>query len=192
MQTLVSTELGKAAFERFFGIVGITAIALFCPPAAFAIGAVQAIAGLEEAIEHRGIQRAMLGGDEILSRAQVEAELWGAAIGAALAFVPAVPGVVKTVRGGVVAVAKGEARQAAGAAGRELARRSAAHFAELAAKNLLEAYIKECLVGYVLTLAIEGAIGRITDQVAKEVEVGAVPGVDDIPGVISRAFGGAV
>jgi hypothetical protein len=197
MRSLVSSELGKADFWEFFNIFGITAIAIFCPPLAFAIGAVQAVVALDEAYEHRGIQAAMLGGDEILTKAQVEAELWGAAIGAALTFIPEVKGIAGAARSGTRAVVRGEVIEAAEAATRALSRRAAAHLAELAAKNLLEAYVKECLTAYVLSLAIQAAVGRITDAVAHEVSITGhamgIPsrvGIGDVPLIVSAAFGG--
>jgi hypothetical protein len=190
LRSLVSSELGYESFSMFFNIVGITAIAILCPPAAFAIGAAQAVYGLNEAFEHRGIQKAMLGGDEILSKAQAEAEMWGAAIGAALVFIPEVPGLVRGARGGVKAVLAGEAREAASVAGRQAIRSAATQLAELAAKDLATVFVKECLKGYLLNLALQGAIGRITDAVAREVQVSGHASIADLPQLLSSAVSG--
>jgi hypothetical protein len=190
MRSLVSSELGKAGFMEFFNIVGLTVIAIFCPPAAFAIGAVEAASAVETALEHRGIQRAMLGGDEILSKAQAEAELWGAAIGAALVFLPEVPGIARAASRGAGQVVRGEVRQAAFAAGRELLQRAATHLAEFAAQDLARVFATECLRGYLLNLAINGAVGRLTDAVAREVAVTGHASVADLPRLVSDAISG--
>lgn len=190
MRHLVSSELGMEEFLDFFNIVGLTAIAIVCPPAAFAIGAAEAVVAVDTALEHRGIQRAMLGGDEILTKAQAEAELWGAAIGAALVFLPEVPGIVRGATRGISAVARGEAREAAAAAGRGLAQRATIHLAELAARDLTQAFVAQCLEGYLLGLAINGAVARYTEAIAREVQVtGQVPAAD-LPRLIQDAITG--
>ncbi|MFL6139708.1 MAG: hypothetical protein ACJ74O_18195 [Frankiaceae bacterium] len=190
MRYLVDVELGKASFLQFFNIVGLTAIAIFCPPLAFAIGALEAAEALDTAIEHRGIQRAMLGGDQILTKAQAEAELWGAAIGAALVFIPEVPGLVRGVGSGVSSVVRGETREAATVAGQQLVKRAAVHLAELAAEDLLRAFVTECVKGYLLSLAIDGAIGRLTEAVAREVTVTGHASITDLPRLVGDAITG--
>ncbi len=190
MRTLVSSELGYSSFMTFFNIVGLTAIAILCPPAAFAIGAAEAVHGLSDAFEHEGIQEAMLGGDEILSKAQVEAEMWGACIGAALTFIPEVPGLLRGASGGVKAIVKGEAREAAVVASKQAFKAAAEHLAELAAADLATAFAKECLKGYLLNLALQGAIGRITEAVAREVAVSGHASIGDLPQILSAAVSG--
>jgi hypothetical protein len=133
----------------------------------------------------------MLGGDEILSKAQVEAELWGAAIGAALVFLPEVPGIARAASRGVGAAVRGEVREAASMAGRELAQRAATHLAEVAAQDLARTFATECVKGYLLNLAINGAIGRLTDAVQREVAVTGHASVADLPRLVSDAISGA-
>jgi hypothetical protein len=190
MRALVDSELGKASLFGFLNVVGLTALAIFCPPAAFAIGAVEAVSALGTAIEHRGIQRAMLGGDAILSKAQAEAELWGAAIGAALVFIPEIPGAIRGVSGGVSAVVRGEVKEAATVAGEQLVKRAAAHLAEIAAEDLARVFATECLKSYLLNVAIEGAINRFTDAVAREVAARGHASISDLPQLIGDAISG--
>jgi hypothetical protein len=191
MRYLVDVELGKASFMRFFNIVGLTAIAIFCPPLAFAIGAVEAMDALGTAIEHRGIQRAMLGGDQILTKAQAEAELWGAAIGAALVFIPEVPGAIRGVSSEVSSIVRGEAREVATVAGQQVVKRAATHLAELAAEDLVRVFVTECVKGYLLSLAIEGAIGRFTEAIAHEVAITHRDvSIADVPRLVGDAIAG--
>ncbi len=190
MRALVGTELGKAAFMEFFNIVGLTALAIVCPELAFVIGAIEAVEAVDTAIEHRQIQRAMLGGDAIITHAQAEAELWGAAIGAALIFVPEVPGLLRGAGRGVSAVVRGEVRGAARTAGREIAENMAKHIAELAAKDLLITFARECLQGYLLNLAINAAISRFAQTIAREVEVTGHASLGDITRLVGDAVAG--
>lgn len=191
MRQLAFQEIGRAELMEFFNFVGIAVIAVFCPPAAFLIGAVQAVEGLEQAFEHQGIQRAMLGGDEIISKAQAEAEMWGAVISAALTFLPEVPGVVRGAVGGTTALVKGEAREASIAAARQVMRRVTAHLAEVTAEHFAKAFVREIATMYVLNLALSAAIGRLTTAVAREVEVTGHASMGDLPDLISQAIGGA-
>jgi hypothetical protein len=190
LRQLTYTEIGRAEMLEFFNFVGVAIIAVFCPPAAFLIGAVQAVGALEEAFEHKGIQHAMLGGEEIITQAQAEAEMWGAVIGAALAFLPEVPGAVRGVARGTKAVVKGEARETAVAAARAAMRRVTAHLAEATAGSLTKAFVREIATGYVLNLALTPAIARVTAAVARQVEVTGGASFSDIPDILGQAISG--
>ncbi len=185
---LAGVEIGKERFSEFFNLVGLVAIAIFCPELAFAIGAVEAVQALREAEEHVEIQRALLGGDEIITKADAEAELWGAAIGAALAFIPEVGPISRGAVGAGRAIVKGEVRAAAANAGRRMARQLATHIAETAAQGVVRTFVAECLKGYVLNLAISAAIGRFTDAVRREVEETGDARIADIPQLVGDAF----
>lgn len=190
LRALIGTELGKAALLEFLNIVGLTALAIVCPELAFVIGAVEAVDAVDTAVEHRQIQHAMLGGDQIITHAQAEAELWGAAIGAALVFVPEVPGLLRGSARGVGAVVRGEAREAASTAGRELAEGMARHLAGLAARDLALTFARECLQGYLLNLAINAAIGRFAQAIEREVEVTGRASVLDLTRLVGDAIAG--
>jgi len=187
---LAGVEIGKEKFWEFFNLVGLVAIAIFCPELAYVIGAVEAVHALQEAEEHVEIQEALLGGDEIITKAQAEAELWGAAIGAALAFIPEVGSIARGVFGAGRAVVKGEVRAAATNAGRRMARQLVTHIAETAAQGIVRTFVAECLKGYVLNLAISRAIGRFTAAVAREVEATGDASIADIPQLVGDAFAG--
>lgn len=189
MRSLVSSELGKESLFSFLNIVGLTALAILCPPAAFAVSAVEAISALDTAYENRGIQRAMLGGEDIISKAQAEAQLWGAWIGAALTFAPEVPGLLRGAARGAGAVVRGEVREAATVAGQQLVRRATEHIAELAAENLARSFATECLKAELFNLAIGAAIGRFEQAVAHEAEVGN-PSVFGIGQLLGDAISG--
>lgn len=188
MRSLVASELGKQAIETFGNLVVLTAIAIYCPPLASGIGAVQALIGGHDAYQHWFLQKALLGSDDILAKADVEAEAWATAISAALVFLPEVKGLYGGARGGIKAAVRGEVRQAARAAGRNLARQAGKHLAELAAQNLLKAFATECTRGYLINLALEHAIGRFTAAAAHEARVTGRADILALPDLIASAL----
>lgn len=169
LHALADAELGKAELAEFFNLAGLTFLAVFCPPAAFLTGAGQAIGALATAYEHRGIQRALLGGDEIITRAQAEAELWAAWIGAAIAFLPLVKPAARGLSGVARLALPGAERRAAAIAAIRLAKAEAAQvFALVTAEDLLGAFLHEAVKGYVLNLVLSSAIERFIDAVVSE------------------------
>ncbi|MEV4050135.1 hypothetical protein AB0J55_03015 [Amycolatopsis sp. NPDC049688] len=169
LHELAAAELGKAELTEFFNLVGLPFLAVFCPPAAFLLGAAQSLGALATAYEHRGIQRALLGGDELITRAQAEAELWAAWIGAALAFLPAAKPFARGVSGAARLALPGAERRAAAIAAIRLAKQEAEHlFAVVTAEELVSAFLKEAVKGYVLNLVLSSAIERFVDAVVRE------------------------
>lgn len=169
LHELAAAELGKAELTAFFNVAGIAFLSIFFPPAAFLIGAGQAIGALATAYEHRGIQQALLGGDEIITRAQAEAELWAAWIGAALAFLPLVKPLARGASGAVRLALPGAERRAAGIAAIRLAGKEVAHiFALVTAEDLFGAFLREAVKGYLLNLVLSAAIDRFIDAVVSE------------------------
>jgi hypothetical protein len=186
---LASVEIGKEKFSEFFNLVGLVAIAMFCPELAFVIGAVEAVQAVAVAEEHVEIQHALLGGDEIISKADAEAELWGAAIGAALAFIPEVG---RVAVGAGRAIAKRELRAVASNVGRRFATDLATRIAEAAAEGIAQKFVAECLKAYVLNLAISAGIRRFTAAVELEVKATGSAGITDIPQLVGDTFAKAL
>ena len=191
LRSLAASTIGLQRFKEFMGLVGVTALSIFFPLGGTIVGLLMAVDDGLSALEHRRVQRAMLGGDAILSKAQVEAELWGAAIGFALAVAPEVKTMAKVTATGMKAVAKGEAGAVARATGRQIAEDAAKHIAQLATENLLKKFVLECFKGELLNLALGAAIGRFTDAVSREVLVSGGASVNDLPRLIADAFRGA-
>lgn len=190
MRALVEDELNSEAFWEFFNLVGLTALAIICPVAAFAVAAVQAGVAIHEALDHRDLQRAMLNGDQILSKAQVEAELWGAAIGAALVCIPEIPGLAWAGAGVVRTVAKHEAAEVAAIAGRALVKRAVPHLAEVALDQLAVRFVKDCATGYVFNLVLQQAMERFTAAIAREVALTGHADLSDISRFVDESISG--
>jgi hypothetical protein len=180
LAALARHEIGKAKFSEFLNLVGLPFLGIFFPEVVFVIGMVQAMDSLQTAFEHRGIQEAMLTGDDILSKAQVEAELWGSWLGLTLAFLPELP---KGARG-VRALWRGEVRAALRQGMREIVTR----LGEATVQRLVYAYIRDVTTGYLLNLALSAAIGRFTAAVAAQVEHGGGDSILDLPTIIDNAL----
>ena len=187
---LADQEIGKAELSEILNLVGLTVLAIFCPPLAFAVGVLQAAEGLHTAFEHRDLQRAMLDADEILSKAQVEAEMWAAVINMALAVVPEVPALARGARNigraaleeGVTDVAVNATRQAMREVMQKLAQLSVEHFTVQFTKELGKAYL--------INLALSKAMNRMTDAVARQVEVTGDASIGDLGEILDTAIGG--
>jgi hypothetical protein len=190
MRRLADVEIGKAELSEILNLVGLTVLAIFCAPLAFAVGVIQAAEGLETAFEHRSLQRAMLDADEILSKAQVEAEMWAAVIGLALAVVPEVPSALRGARTLGRAAMKGEATELAIAATRQAMREVVQKLAELSLEHFTVRFVKELTQGYLINLALEKAMNRITEAVAHQVTVTGEAGIGDLGEVLGRAIEG--
>lgn len=188
---LAAEEIGKAELTEILSLVGLTVLAIFCPPLAFAVGVVQAAEGLYTAFEHRDLQRAMLNADEILSKAQVEAEMWAAVINMALTVLPEVPSLVKGAGSATRAVVRGEATEAAAAATRQAMRNIAAHLAELSVEHFSKRFVTELTKAYLINLALSKAMNRIAEAVARQVGVTGHASFGDVFQVLDSAIKGA-
>ncbi|WP_165226770.1 hypothetical protein [Aquisphaera insulae] len=98
----------------------VVGLSILCPPLGTLVGAGFAAYHEYEAQEKLKVYQSLLDPELVLSRAEVEAELFAADLGAALAFIPAGKLLGKFAAGGIAGkVAQGEIRQA----GRALATR---------------------------------------------------------------------
>jgi hypothetical protein len=190
MSRLAAEEIGKAELTEILSLVGLTVLAIFCPPLAFGVGLVQAAEGLMTAFEHRDLQRAMLNGDEILSKAQVEAEMWAAVINAALTVLPEVPSLVRGAGSATRALVRGEATEAAAAATRQAMRKVATHLAELSIEHFTARFAHELVQNYLINLALSKAMNRIAEAVARQVGVAGRASAGDVLEVLGSAIQG--
>jgi hypothetical protein len=88
IDALFSRELGFRSIKAFSEFVGITALAVVCPPLAEAVGVAQAIHGVYEAHKLEGFYQSFIDPEQLLAWSDVRAEQFAAAIGLALALLP--------------------------------------------------------------------------------------------------------
>jgi hypothetical protein len=190
MARLAAVEIGKAELSEILNLVGITVLAIFCAPLALAVGVIQAAEGIGTAIEHRDLQRAMLDADEILSKAQVEAEMWAAVISAALTVLPEVPALARGAARVGRAVAREELTDVAVAATRRAMNDIVANLTKLSIEHFTERFAKELATNYLIDLAMKKAMNRIADAVAQQVAITGEASIGDIFEVGNRALQG--
>jgi hypothetical protein len=157
VQDLLIAELGRREIWAFFEFTGLTVLSILCPPLGVVAGIGTGLYHYAEAREKERIYQALIDPELVISRAEVEAELFGAKLGAVLSFLP-----VAVELGAAAKQAFRVVGTEAGIAAREAAAgaRTAAKLAEEASRLYLtaeEAFIKH--------LATELAENWVADQV---------------------------
>ncbi len=192
MRKLVDIELGFQSLRKFLDFVALPLLcAVSLGSVAVLIGGLEAVSALRTANEHRDVQRAMLGGDAIITQAQAEAEVWGARIGAALAFLPVAQKGYGLVRSGAPAVVRGEGRAFVLAELRGMAQRALLPLTEATAERFALAWTEEMAKNYIINIAFSRAVDRFTAAVARQVEREGRPTVADLPAIVADALRGA-
>jgi len=184
---LFDSEEGKKALLGAGLMVGLVLISVLVPGGAviaMAVGGVMGAHELDKAYEKKRLYRALIDPDLVLRYADVEAELFAAWIGAAIAVIPEAGPATKALLAGGKQVLKGEAKAVAKTAGKAIAKRVVAELAEYAAKDLLEAFVKEAVINVVMDQIMQRALGPLIEHVSKEAAIGHGGG-DAAPGVAS-------
>jgi hypothetical protein len=117
INALFNWELGAQSIKAFFEYGALILLAVFCPPAAFVAGAALSLRDYGKATERERLYQSLIDPELVLTRAEVEMDLFAARLGVALSFVPEVGSILG--RGAALAVrlgARGTARAAAGTA----------------------------------------------------------------------------
>ncbi|WP_290060882.1 hypothetical protein, partial [Amycolatopsis solani] len=192
LAALAGHEIAKARFREFFELAGLTLLAVFFPEGAFLIGLFQAAEGIHTAHEHADLQRSLLGGDDIISRAQVEAELAGAWLQGVLAIAPELPTVVRDAIAGARALAKGELNAVTSAALRRKLTEVAGHLAAITAEHFVKSFLTQLTTGYVLNLALSAVVSEFAEAVAAEYRLGGTVPKGEIAGHATRTMAAAV
>jgi hypothetical protein len=181
LNDLLSAEAGKA--ELLFA--GLTLLAVLCPPLGAVAGAVVAVRAYGKALEKKALFRSLIDPDLIMTRAEVEAELFAAELGLVLAFIPEVKPILRGAAKGIQVVTeegvRGSARavvqqvrrglslEGLTAAASALRQRFAAQVAEQLKDGLIEAMIKQLAVNEVMdlflsNLLVDPVIERIQEE----------------------------
>ena len=113
LNSLFHAELGRESLTSFFEFAGVMLLSVVCPPAGFAVGAGAALFHYAEALEREQLYESLIDPELVLSRAEVEAELFAARLGVALSFIPEVGSLLGK---GASATARLGVKGAAGAA----------------------------------------------------------------------------
>jgi hypothetical protein len=96
-----------------FEFIGLTLLSIICPPLGAAAAVAVAARDYAKALENKALFRSLIDPDLIISRAEVEAGLFAAELGLALAFLPHGKTILRGAAGGVEFVAQEGIRNSA-------------------------------------------------------------------------------
>jgi hypothetical protein len=170
---LFGVELGKEQLLAVLEFTGLVLLAILCPPLAIDVGIAVAAYHYAEAKEREEVYGALIDPEAVRSRAEIEAELFGAELGLALSFLPVAGEIIGEARAalrlaqeGVEVAEAGSAAAARGAA--TPAAEALAHLAQVLERGFAEAFVKEMAKAWL----INKAIGLAVEPMMKGLEEG--------------------
>jgi hypothetical protein len=89
IEELFAGELGRKELASALEMSLVVMLSVICPPAGAGLGVAMAIEHYEEATEKREIYQSLIDPEKVITAAEVEAALFAAKIGLALAIIPA-------------------------------------------------------------------------------------------------------
>ena len=166
IKSLFHAELGRESLMSFFEFTGILLLSVVCPPAGMAVGAGAAVFHYAEALDREQLYESLLDPELVLTRAEVEAELFAAKLGVAFSFIPEAgsilgKGAAATARLGTKGATRAAAKSTrqfvkggASGAARLVAGRLTKATAEALKRGLVKAFAEEIVTDQVMELAI--------------------------------------
>jgi hypothetical protein len=170
---LFGSERGKEDLLALLEFAGIVVLAIFCPPLAEALGVALAAAQLEHAEERAQTYAALIQPETVLSRAEVEAELFAAELGAALAFLPIGLKIASEARAALrlEQQAAREVGQAAASSARTASEAAGAlsQLTRIIEEGFATVFLKEATKAWLINEAIGAGLKPLVDRVAENV-----------------------
>ncbi|MDG4757763.1 hypothetical protein [Micromonospora sp. WMMD710] len=175
--SLFNTELGREALTGIGIMVGIIALSVLCPPLGFVVGVAVAAVDVAHAHQRARLYESLLDPELVLTRTEVEVELFAAYLGLAMSLIPEAGTIGgAAVRGGRVALRFG-VRAGLRAARGYVVRRVTRQIIEAASRDLLQAFLTEILLNEVLERVVQKLMEPVLAYVEREAMLsGAVGG----------------
>jgi hypothetical protein len=174
---LFGTEQGREALTTVGITVGIVILCVLCPPLGFAVGVVVAAVDVAHAHERARLYGAMLDPELVLTRTEVEIELFAAYLGLALSLIPEAGTALGAARRGIRVGLRAGLTAGVRSAGRYVVRRAVRQVVEALAKDLLKEFITQILLTEVLQRVIQKVMEPVLSYMEHEAMVrGAVGG----------------
>jgi hypothetical protein len=163
---LFAVELGRRGILNFFEFTGTLLLAIACPPLGAAVGIALAAYHLEEAEEKEQLYESLIDPELVITRAEVEQELFVARLGFALSVIPEAGTILRgaTKLGG--AVVRSGVRVGPRRAGRALG----AYLAEETVKSLQHGLVRAFLREIVTDQAVEAVAQRVLEPIVSQIE----------------------
>ncbi|EKV27266.1 hypothetical protein C882_1768 [Caenispirillum salinarum AK4] len=170
---VMSVELGRQGLVAFGQTVSLLALAVVCPPLAMVAGAGVAAASYADAAGQARLYGAMIDPEVILSKAQVEMDLFLAELEVVMAAIDVVVPVLKTAGAGARVVGRQGSAAGVGAMGRHARRRFMDSMAEQARHGIEVAVAKEVLTEQAMGQVMPLVLGPLMREIHREITIGA-------------------
>ena len=178
---VMDTELGRKGLTQAIEFIGIVALSVLCPPAGIVLGIEVAAYHLAEAYEKQSVYDALWEPTQVLSRAEVELELFGAWFGFIVSLLPAAGKALGALGKALrpLAAAAEEAGAASRAVSAEAADAAVSAWLREVEVDLVEQFITELVKGELLNKLVEVVMTPVMEHLQRELEVtAAVGGID--------------
>jgi hypothetical protein len=170
---LFASQLGFASLKHGGEFVGLALLAVLCPPLAELVMAAQAIAGYAEAKELEGFYQSFVDPEQLVSWADVQAELFVAKVTLAITFLPMGGKIVRSYMPRSRALLqRGLKKELFGGIREELRALARRMAAELQA-NLMAAFVVEMGKNYIIQAALETILTPIIAEVQRQASLPA-------------------
>lgn len=191
-------ELGKQSLTLFAETVSVIALSVLCPPLGIALGAGIAVAHYHHASVREQLYESLIDPEQLMSRAEVEFDLFMAQFEVALSIIPDIGAIGRGVGSVSRAGARGMARAGVAGAGRAAMRRVQrelmAAFAQQVRAGLARAFVTTVLVDRVMALTLPHILGPVMEDVNREITIltgGSVPPRAGSPAPVATASSAA-
>jgi hypothetical protein len=189
IEAVFAAELGRKELAAALEMSFIALLSVVCPPAAAGVGLSVAIHGYVEAEEKRDIYKSLIDPEQVISAAEVEAALFSARLGLALAIIPvgaeagaeikAMGGLVERAGIDVAEEAAVIGRRAAAEAGEEAAElggraairtmsRAAVHLERVLQQGIVERFAFELAQNWLMDKVMSAALDPLMEALQEE------------------------
>jgi hypothetical protein len=173
INSLFNARLGQEFLSSFFEFTGLVLLAIICPVVGIGLAAYQ----YNLALEKETLYDALIDPESLINHAEVEAELFAAKLGLALAFIPEVGSILKVGSYGIKAVSKAGLAGGSRLVGRYVARRVTTEMLEALSRNLAIAFAKEAVTNLVMDEIMQVVMEPIIQSIEREASItGSVGG----------------
>ena len=170
INSLFSAELGRQSLTNFFEFTGLILLSILCPPLGVVAGVATSAVHLSNARGREQLFESLIDPELVLSRAEVEAELFAAHLGFALSFIPNVRSIARVGAVGSRAVLRRGVVRGARLSFRLGQRATLRAMRENLKHGVIVAFVREVatdqFMDQLITKIIEPIIQRIEREVA--------------------------
>lgn len=171
VQYVFNVEQGRQMLMVFGETVSVIALAVICPPAAAALGAVFAGIHYSDAAEIDTLYGALIDPELILNRAEVEFDLFLAGFEIALSVLPEAGALIRLGSSGVRVGMRSGLRAGARSLGRRARRQLMVSVGRQIKTGIANHVVREVLTDRAMTLILPHLLGPVMNQIHREISV---------------------